>query len=225
MKSKVKLDLHVHSIRSKCSLNTLKFLKAKALVQDFLFAITDHNLLTRIKKTIPGEEIKTNQGEIIGIYLQEQIKPWQDAFETIDQIHDQEGIAILAHPYDKIRKDAAKNPSKELLKKIDFVEFNGRSLKVFLKKVENIINTNKLNYVVGSDAHLPWELGKSYFVLNTKHNKEDFFNNPRLLKKEIIKNQSSALKNVVIKNIEIEKLINMLISGISSRTRRVIKSK
>ncbi len=72
-----------------------------------LLCITDHNTIkgaVEAKKyngelVVIGEEIFSKSGEIIGLFLQEEIKPGLSAEETIELIHEQDGIAFAPHPF------------------------------------------------------------------------------------------------------------------------------
>ena len=48
---------------------------------------------------VVGDEIMTADGEVIGLWLNEFIKPEMSAEETIDEIRSQGGIAIAPHPF------------------------------------------------------------------------------------------------------------------------------
>src|SRR3954462_10946206 len=77
-------------------------------------AVTDHNVfggaletveLARRRKliVIPGEEVKTdNQGEVIGLFLSEEIPRGMTFAETIDAIRAQDGIVYVPHPFDRM---------------------------------------------------------------------------------------------------------------------------
>ncbi|MFH1322360.1 MAG: PHP-associated domain-containing protein [Methanobacteriota archaeon] len=72
-----------------------------------LLCITDHNTIKGAVEArkynsdlvVIGEEIRSKSGEIIGLFLQEEIKPGLSAEETIELIHEQDGIAFAPHPY------------------------------------------------------------------------------------------------------------------------------
>ncbi|GFO97916.1 phP domain-containing protein [groundwater metagenome] len=72
-----------------------------------LLCITDHNSIkgaVEAKKynsdlVVIGEEVLSKSGEIIGLFLQEEIKPGLSAEETIELIHEQDGIAFAPHPF------------------------------------------------------------------------------------------------------------------------------
>ncbi len=106
----------------------------------------------------PGEEVKTTAGDVLGLFLNEEIRKIRarDAFEAIDLIHAQGGLAVLPHPY------RAHNPAliEETARRVDVIEtansrtyFNGnaraRALARRLRKPE----------CGGSDAHLLSEIG------------------------------------------------------------------
>ncbi len=72
-----------------------------------ILCITDHNSIRGALEArkynrdliVVGEEILTENGEIIGLFLQEEIKPGMSAEETIEFIHEQDGIAVAPHPF------------------------------------------------------------------------------------------------------------------------------
>ena len=102
----LKIDFHVHSCYSPDSSITLKqvvaFAKKRGLDG---VAITDHNtvkgalkLKTKEIIVIPGIEVSTLQGHLLGINLTTSIPAKLGMEETIQKIHDAGGIAIAAHP-------------------------------------------------------------------------------------------------------------------------------
>lgn len=173
----MKLDLHVHTRYSEDSINPpwliMKMLRKRGL--DGL-AVTDHNTARGWKAMqepakmsglflILGEEIKITQngkkaGEIIGLFLNEEIRRG-DAWEVIDQIRQQDGIVVIAHPFDRIK--GFRNLDS-FIGKIDAVEaFNSRL-------PSSVINDTAFRFAErtgtgmtgGSDAHAPWEVGLAH---------------------------------------------------------------
>jgi hypothetical protein len=166
----IKIDLHIHSKYSyDCFLEPKIIIKiAKKRNLDGV-AITDHNSLkgsTEVKKIakdfliVSGVEIKTLLGEILAYGIQEEIKPEQNIFETIDKIHEQGGIAIAPHPFDLFRKYSGKN----IVKGIDGVEvFNSRcTLNYFNYLAVRKAKEMNLSMIAGSDAHIIEEIGKAF---------------------------------------------------------------
>lgn len=159
------VDLHVHTHYSLDSLNSpdsiIKSSKKKGLS---IIAITDHNTITgglQTKKIISksldviiGSEIKVDCGEIIGLFLQEDISPGS-ANEVIDAIKDQGGVSVFAHPFRRNFSDISIP-----FQRCDVIEgWNGRTTveKNILAQKEAAYN-NK--YIIGgSDAHFPFEVG------------------------------------------------------------------
>src|SRR5690348_18007819 len=108
----MKIDLHSHTRCSKDCVNDYDRIIA-AVQRSGLdgIAVTDHDEFRgalEMKRrapflVIPGEEIKTNRGEIIGLFLQEWIPPGLDPLETVQRIHGQGGLAYVPHPFDEVR--------------------------------------------------------------------------------------------------------------------------
>ncbi|HCG01599.1 MAG TPA: hypothetical protein DEV93_13765 [Chloroflexi bacterium] len=48
---------------------------------------------------IVGEEVSSRDGHIIGLFLERRVKPGMSAAATVHAIHDQDGLAIAAHPF------------------------------------------------------------------------------------------------------------------------------
>ena len=166
-------------------------------------AVTDHNSLAGARavkeiapfKVILGEEIKTFAGEIIGLFLTEEIPPGLSPEETIRRIKEQGGIVSLPHPFDRMgRSPLASNYIRDLLPYIDIIEgFNARTI---LQKDNNhardfAVEENLLVTSV-SDAHTLGELGRSYTEI------PDFDGSPQgflqaLAESDLVKRPSSPL--------------------------------
>ena len=77
-------------------------------------AVTDHNVFAGALETIelardrdliviPGEEVKTDsQGEVIGLFLREEIPRGMSFADTIEAIREQDGIVYVPHPFDRM---------------------------------------------------------------------------------------------------------------------------
>ena len=157
-------------------------------------AVTDHNSFKSwdsIKKlrfddfiVIPGEEVSTLQGHLIALGITEEIKPNQDIFETIDEVHHQGGITIAPHPF-----DLAKKGLREFAKHTDAIEiFNAMSLDKFANlRAERFAKKFDKPMIVGTDAHLKEWVGKSITQVNSYPDvdsvlKEIMFGDTRLRK-------------------------------------------
>jgi len=133
-------------------------------------AICDHNTTAAHAKMrslgapfIPAEEILTERGDLIGLYLSEAIKKKTPFSEALDLIHSQSGLSYLPHMFDITRKGAGE-PPKALWKKIDIVEaFNARCvLQSYNQKAEAFAEKSRVPVAAGSDSHFLFEFGKTY---------------------------------------------------------------
>ena len=112
----IQLDPHIHTVYSGDATGTPdKILKQAIKLKLDAIAITDHNtmkgsIITRnLAKDysnitiIPGIEISSSHGHIVALGINEEVKTNQNPEETVDQIHDVGGIAIIPHPFVRYR--------------------------------------------------------------------------------------------------------------------------
>jgi hypothetical protein len=165
----MRFDLHIHSKYSKdCTLEIEEiFRTAEGRSLDGI-AITDHDTIQggleaqrkeRDVEVIVGAEIKTDRGEIIGYFLEEEVRA-RTFREVVEEIHDQGGVTSLPHPFDTLRS-ASFEPKDEDVPFFDWVEvFNGRCLwDGFNEKARAFSRTHGLGIAAGSDAHTLEEIG------------------------------------------------------------------
>ncbi len=150
-------------------------------------AVTDHNTIRgglEAKKyeheeieVIVGSEILTDRGEIIGLFLTDEIKSIK-FLDVIEEIRSQNGIVVLPHPFDDIRSTAL-HPVNEDAKYIDNVEvFNARCiLQKYNDKANEYALKNGLNIVAGSDAHFENEIGNAGVITESCDIREAILNN------------------------------------------------
>ncbi len=171
----MKYDLHIHTHFSRCSAikpdELLRIAKERGLDG---IAVTDHNTIegglnvSKLNhdpnfKVIVGAEIKTEYGEILGLFLNEEIMS-REFFEVIDEIHKQGGIAIAAHPTALFRRNL-KHPCIELEGRIDGIEgFNSRALPYENYKAQKTALKFGFGMTGGSDAHFNYEIGRGYTI-------------------------------------------------------------
>ncbi len=139
-------------------------------------AVTDHNTIrggleakayeSSNFKVIVGSEIMTTRGEIIGLFLHEEVRSG-DFRAVIEEIKAQGGIVIVPHPFDTIRRSAFQ-PRNEDAEFIDGVEgFNARCiLQSYNDRAVEFATRHGLPLTAGSDAHFGWEVGNAYIIAN-----------------------------------------------------------
>ncbi len=196
-----KLDLHTHSVESadgSISIEDYKKLITSKKV-DYV-AITDHNSLDyalRAKEVIGsavivGEEIMTTEGEIIGLYLKEKIKPNQSLEQTIDLIKKQDGLVYVPHPLDITRKGIGIGNLNKIKDEIDIVEcYNSRSISILpSKKLKDWVSSNNLACASSSDSHGKIGYGRTFTVVSDKPTRSNLV---KLLSEASYYNQPATL--------------------------------
>jgi hypothetical protein len=129
-------------------------------------------------KIIVGEEVLTNRGEIIGLFLEKEIPPHRSPEETIFFIKDQGGLVCIPHPFDRFRPHSKihKKALVSILDSIDLVEVaNSRTyLKRDSRHALRLADNLDVPQIAGSDAHVVREIGKTYIEMPDFENAEQF---------------------------------------------------
>ena len=106
---------------------------------------------------IPGEEVKTdNQGEVIGLFLQEEIPRGLSFADTIAAIRAQDGLVYLPHPFDRLHAIPDARTLHRHLADIDVFEvYNARLIREsFNDEALRFARKYDLTMGAGSDAHV-----------------------------------------------------------------------
>ncbi|HYA99078.1 MAG TPA: PHP-associated domain-containing protein [Ktedonobacteraceae bacterium] len=105
-------DLHIHSTYSDGMPTIEQILQYTQLHTDLdVIAITDHNVIDGSLRArdlwakssyrfdyIVGEEVSTNEGHLLALFIEKHIPSHLSIERTIDLVHDQDGLAIVVHP-------------------------------------------------------------------------------------------------------------------------------
>ncbi len=187
----INIEMHCHTSFSQDGFITPKTLVRQCRKRQIdCVCITDHNIMQGAVefagqaaiKIIVGEEIETGQGEIIGLFLKEEIPPGLGAEATIEKIKSQGGITYLPHPFDEFRKSAVKlNDAEKIKSSIDVIEvFNSRTFNSKYNAMAlDFARQNDIVVAVGSDAHHRLELGNSYMQMDDFDGPESFLKSLR----------------------------------------------
>ncbi len=182
-------DLHMHTSWSHdCSVPVPDLLDHAAEIGLGAIAVTDHNRfggaleaaeLARSRRliVIPGEEIKTDgQGEVIGLFLREEIPRGLSFADTIAAIRAQEGVVYIPHPFD--RRHAIPDPRTlhRHLADIDVLEvYNARLMREsFNDEALRFARKYDLTMGAGSDAHVLQGVGTGVVRMRAFHGPEEF---------------------------------------------------
>lgn len=177
-------------------------------------AITDHNNIEgalRIREKtsgdfliVVGEEIRTSEGEITGLFLKEPIPPGLSPENTIQMIKLQGGLVCITHPFCRFRRSRLKFEALTRIRKmVDIIEvFNSRNILDTddVKAFRFAEDQNKL-MVAGSDAHIAYEYGRAYMKMFPFDDVEEF--KKSLATAKIVTRRSPLWVHFVTKGIKI----------------------
>ncbi len=177
------VDLHSHSSASFDSLSDPRKMMAKAVRLGLThLAITDHERIDGAQRAVElappglqlivGEEIRTADGDMLGLFLHEAVPPGLSAAETAAAIRDQGGVVGLPHPFDGFRSSGgsqageAEQKLDALATIVDYVEtHNARAYRDANPLAAAFAERHGLPGVASSDAHTITEVGVASTVL------------------------------------------------------------
>ncbi|HEY5816079.1 MAG TPA: PHP domain-containing protein [Solirubrobacterales bacterium] len=171
----IEVDLHMHTDHSPDCATPVEVLLETARDRDLgAIAITDHNEVSgalearRIAAEMGGievivaEEVKTaEQGEVIGLFLEEKIPRGMTMAETIAAIRAQGGLVYVPHPFDRFHSVPDYEHLLDIVEEIDILEvFNPRvALTSFNEEAERFARKYRIVPGAGSDSHVAQGLG------------------------------------------------------------------
>ncbi|HWG55461.1 MAG TPA: PHP-associated domain-containing protein, partial [Gaiellaceae bacterium] len=182
-------DLHMHTSWSHdCSTGVTELLDHAENEGLGAIAITDHNVLggalealaaarDRDLIVIPGEEVKTDgQGEVIGLFLQEEIPRGMSFADTVAAIREQGGLVYLPHPFDRMHAIPDPLTLHRHLPEIDVFEVYNARLLFEGYNDEALRFARKYNLVAGagSDAHVLQGVGTGALRMRAFDGPEEF---------------------------------------------------
>ncbi len=182
-------DLHLHTSWSHdCSIEVDELLDHAESEGLGAIAVTDHNVfggaLEAVEKArgrklivIPGEEVKTkDQGEVIGLFLKEEIPRGMSFGETVEAIRAQKGIVYLPHPFDRMHAIPEPATIHRHLADVDVFEiYNARLLfENYNDEAERFARKYNLLAGAGSDAHVLAGVGTGVVRMRRFNGPEEF---------------------------------------------------
>ena len=180
----LRVDLHLHSNYSHDGRSSLPQLIERAAECGLdRIALTDHNTfegaanLVRLapELAIPGEEIKTLEGEVIGLFITSRIHPFLRPEEAMDQIHGMGGLVYLPHPLDRHRSHFLPERVVGLADRIDIIEsYNPWCDASANQAAARLAEDLGKVAATGSDSHSADELGRSWMEMEDYSGTEDF---------------------------------------------------
>jgi len=182
-------DLHMHTSWSHdCAVDPADLIMYAVANGLGAIAVTDHNAIGGALETaelavgqdllvIPGEEIKTDgQGEVIGLFLREEIPRGLSFGDTVAAIKEQGGLVYLPHPFDRMHSIPDPATLQRYLGDIDVFEvYNARLLfEAYNEEALRFARKYNLTMGAGSDAHVLQGVGTGALRMRAFEGPEEF---------------------------------------------------
>ena len=190
----IDVDLHMHTDHSHDCVTPVEVLLATARERKLgAIAVTDHNeisgaLAARDKaaefgvKVIVGEEVKTaDQGEVIGLFIEEKIPRGMSLEETIADIRRQGGLVYVPHPFDRLHSVPDYEHLLAVVDEVDAIEiFNPRiAIAAWNEEAVRFAGKYRIPGGAGSDAHVAQGLGTVRIRMRDFDGPEEFLESLR----------------------------------------------
>jgi predicted metal-dependent phosphoesterase TrpH len=185
----VRVDLHLHSNYSHDGQSSLEELIQRCAECGLgRIALTDHNtvegalILAEMapELTIVGEEAKTREGEVIGLFITSRLLPYQRAEDVMDMIHGMGGLTYIPHPLDRNRAHFRAERIVELADRIDIIEtYNAWCEPAANQAAARLAEDLGKVSATGSDSHSASELGRSWMEVEDFTSPQDFLDKLR----------------------------------------------
>ncbi|MEA2398421.1 MAG: hypothetical protein QOK25_1977 [Thermoleophilaceae bacterium] len=226
----IDVDLHMHTDHSYDCATPAEVLIAEARSRGLgAIAVTDHNEISGAQealakadgvKVIVGEEVKTaDQGEVIGLFIEEKIPRGMTLQETIDEIKRQGGLVYVPHPFDRMHSVPDYEHLLAVLDDVDAIEvFNPRvAISEFNEEAVRFAAKYRIPAGAGSDAHVPQGLGSVRIRMRDFDGPQEFLQSLR--DADIIRNPASLLYVQALKFLQTKAMSGA--ARRASRERRV----
>ncbi len=180
-----RFDLHVHSCYSKDAIGTIEELAKAAKAAGLTgFAVTDHNTTASHRDVaaaarqfdltiLPGIEVSSSQGHILGIGVTEPIASRCPALETVAAIEAAGGIAIPSHPLKPLSGVGPAVLADHAAAGGRVAEGrNGRERQLAQRNTEATLRELGLAATGGSDAHWVTDIGSCWTAIDADANED-----------------------------------------------------
>jgi glycosyltransferase involved in cell wall biosynthesis len=210
----IHVDLHMHTDHSPDCATSVDTLLASAEHAGLgAIAITDHNEISgaleareranaRVK-VIVAEEVKTaDQGEVIGLFIEEKIPRGMTLEETIAEIRRQGGLVYVPHPFDRMHSVPDYEHLLGVVEDIDAIEvFNPRvAFSAFNEEAARFAAKYRIVAGAGSDSHVAQGLGSVKIRMRDFDGPEEFLESLR--DADIVRKRQSLLYVQALKFIQ-----------------------
>ncbi|MGK2877426.1 MAG: PHP domain-containing protein, partial [Solirubrobacterales bacterium] len=237
----IHVDLHMHTNHSHDCATPVEVLLETAKVQGLgAIAVTDHNLVSGAHeaakladeygvKVIIGEEVKTkDQGEVIGLFIEQMIPKGVTLQEAIADIKRQGGLVYVPHPFDRMHSVPDYKHLLDVLEDIDLIEvFNPRvAFSAFNDEAARFAAKYRIVAGAGSDSHVAQGLGSVRINMFDFDGPEEFLESLRAA--DIARSPSSLVYVQAMKflqtNVGVHSKVPPARTGSKARETKIVKS-
>jgi len=147
--------------------------------------VTDHDAIEASKTAvklapeydllaIPGIEVSSSDGHVLALGVDQLVPAGEPFVETVAMIHSQGGVAVVPHPYQRLRKGVLANVPEAELSVADAIEvYNSRFLTGWTnRKAERLAERLDMAKTAGSDAHVAEMVGRAITKINAEPTRE-----------------------------------------------------
>ncbi len=176
--SRVFIDLHCHTSASFDSLASPRAVVRVAAARGLThLAITDHDRIDGAIEAsgvappgltvIVGQEIRTTDGDLIGVFLERAVERDLSPGDAIAAVREQGGLVGIPHPFDRFRGSLLKaGEPTQYIHDVDWIEvWNARLVGRGNERARELASAHDRAGVAVSDAHTTLEVGVAYTVL------------------------------------------------------------
>jgi predicted metal-dependent phosphoesterase TrpH len=179
----LKIDLHLHtdySLDAKTTLEEAIYYAKKRQLDGI--AVTDHDTVEgacRLAKEkdfliIPGIEVSSRQGHILGLNITEPIPPKLDIAETVERIRSLGGLAVIAHPSVVIKTGLGARIDSALgIDAVEVINASALPFSISTYLSRRLARRLRVPETAGSDSHYPDEIGSAYTIIDADPNRDD----------------------------------------------------
>src|SRR5215831_16184948 len=174
-------DVHLHTNYSDATGSVEEVLAfAQQHTSLDVIAVTDHDTIEGALRArdlaatgayrfqvIVGEEISTREGHMLALFLHKRVPPNLSIERSIELVHEQGGLAVVAHPFNRVFRHSVQRPVMDrLLRQPDLhpdgIEtLNGSFAGIGSSRVAMTLSRRLYRWAEtgGSDAHTPTAIG------------------------------------------------------------------
>ncbi|MFV2064397.1 MAG: PHP domain-containing protein [Chloroflexota bacterium] len=178
----MRLDPHIHTLASDGISDVEAVLDRALAIGLDVIAITDHERIDAAVaakaiaesrglpiEVIVGEEITTRGGHLLGLFLGKRIRPWHSMKSSVARVHEQGGVAIVAHPLVPYPLCASARTIRRLMEEADPIYhpdalegFNPTTARMrWSRRAPSFAEEMGIAAVAGSDAHRAGNVGRA----------------------------------------------------------------